>query len=272
MMSVSPAPVLVRSLLAAVAGVLATLPAPAYSVDVTACGQSIPEGTVGVLVADLVCPNDDVILLERGATLRMNGHSLSAASPEEGQVGIGCVAGRCRIEGPGQVSGFQGVAIFALDPSRLEVSGVQVTASGIGIHGNRVTLSDVQLSGNADWGASADRLVATNVSAIANQGDGLGGKSIRGTDITTTGNGGSGVRCNRIKAERLTSTGNGEYGVRSIYPGVTKLDESTLSNNAVADIGSQRIPRLRGGTTCETSRRLSEAGADLGTWGVCSND
>jgi hypothetical protein len=246
-------------------------PPRAQAVDVT-CGQTVADDTVGVLVADLSCPGSSIITLGRRATLQLNGHSLSATAPNGGQVGIACPEGPCRVEGPGQVSGFGGMAILALEANLLEVSDVQVSDNGVGIHGNRVILSDVQLSGNTDWGAGGERVVLTNVSAIGNPGDGITGEKIRGSDITTSGNGGNGVRCNNLKVDRLTAMNNGGYGVQSTHRGTTKLSESTLAGNAVADIGSQKRPRLLSGTTCDTSRRLSDGGADLGTWGVCAND
>lgn len=273
-MRVFSAPGPVRCMLSAavLSTVVVALPLPARSLDVTACGQTVPAGTVGVLVGDLVCPFAESITLERGATLQMNGYAVSAESSVNGHVGIACLAGRCRVEGPGRVSGFGGVAITGLDPSRLEVSDVEVSDSGIGILGNRLKLNNVQLRAHQDWGASADRLVATNVAAFDNPGYGITGKNLRLTDVSATGNGHDGVYCNRLRAERLTSTGNGGYGVRAIYPGVNTLKASTVTGNTTADIGAQRTPRLPGGTTCGTSRRLSEGSVDLGTWGVCTND
>lgn len=81
----------------------------------------------------------------------------------------------------------------------------------------------------------------------------------------------SGVNCNRVTAKRLTAINNALYGVRSIYQGNTKVLDSNVTGNGTADVGSQHPPRLAG-TTCGTSRRLSDAGSDLGTWSRCSDD
>ncbi len=152
----------------------------ALAVDVTACGQLIPGGAVRVLQADLVCePDVGGIALGRGSTLQLNGHVLTAGSPVQGPVGIGCARGHCRVEGPGTVSGFGGAGILASTPSRLDVRGITVQGNGIGI--------------------------------------------------------------------------------------------STVTGNAMADVGSQHRPRLKG-TTCGTSPQLTDTGASLGTWGLCTAD
>jgi hypothetical protein len=257
---------------AAIAGLLLAMPTgPARAVDITACGQTVPDGEIGVLQVDLVCPSGDGIVMGARTDLQLNGHTIAAETPTEGQVAIACSRGSCRIQGPGTVSGFKGVAIAGLNRSRLEISDVDLHDNGVAIDGHRVTLTNVGLSANEDWGASGRHLVATNVTAVGNLGEGIAGRTIRCIDVVASDNGRDGVRANRLNAERLTATGNGGYGVQSIYPGRTRLEDSTVTGNATADVGSQRAPVLRV-TSCGTSRRLSEAGADLGTWGVCDSD
>jgi hypothetical protein len=91
------------------------------------------------------------------------------------------------------------------------------------------------------------------------------------TDVAASGNAGDGIRSNRVVAKRLTATGNAGYGAQSIYKGNTKLVDSSLTGNGVADVGSQGHPRLVR-TTCDVSRRLNDGGGNLGTWGVCAAD
>lgn len=243
----------------------------ALAVDVTSCSQVIPDGEIGVLQADLVCPAFSGIGLGRGATLQLNGHTVAAEAAVLGQVGIGCFRGKCRIEGPGTVSGFKGAGIVGLTPSKLEVRGITVQGNGIGISGDKLRLVDLDITANDDWGASGTKLEATNVASTNNGSEGLGGYGVRLIDVTVSGNGANGVNCNRVTARNLTATGNTLYGVRSVYHGNTKLTDSTVSGNGIADVGSQHRPKLVG-TTCGTSRQLNDGGADLGTWGLCTDD
>ena len=245
------------------------------AVDITSCAQAVPDGDIGTLTTDLACYPDQGIVLGRGATLDLAGHSIRAAitppAEAEGQVGISCPNGRCRVRGPGIIASFRGVAIIGLDRTRLDVTDLDIHDNGIGVYGNRVTLRNVSLYVNTDWGASANALRAVEVDSSGNWGDGLVGDTVRGQDVSVTGNGGHGVNGNRVRLSRLEARNNVGFGVRSIYPGRTRLSYSTLADNGAGDVGSERRPALPN-TSCGISRQLSEGGGDLGTWGVCSAD
>jgi hypothetical protein len=234
-------------------------PLASFAFDITSCDQLVPDHQVGTLQADVMCVPGEGIALGRSATLQLNGHTVSTdADISFGMVGIACLRGTCRVDGPGEVSGFGGAS--AHDNS-------------VGILGGRVQLFDVHLEGNSEWGASGDKLQATNVTASGNNGEGLLGNSLKLTDVVTSGNVRDGVRCSSVTARRLTATDNLGFGIQSVYPGRTKVVDSVVTGNGIgyADVGSQRRPNLKG-TTCGTSHRLSDAGGYLGTWGLCTAD
>lgn len=259
-------PILLAALLATV------LPTrSALGLDLVSCGPDVPAGVVAVLQSDVVCPPGVSIVLGRGATLQLNGHSITAESEVAGHVAIGCVRGRCQVVGPGEVRGFGGIAIAAFQPSRLVITDVVVRNNGVGLNGDRVEASGTSFVANSSWGASAHVLRATNVSATGNGQFGLGGRTIRGSGISASDNLEDGLRANRISVDHLAATGNGRYGVTARFPGTTAVRDSNVTANGAADVASQGRPVVRR-TSCTTSRRLDSYGTNLGSWGVCSAD
>ena len=128
---------------AAAAGVLALCASPALARDVKRCGVTIGAGKTGTLVQDVECgyrcsgdstvrcvferedyrcPVDrgqwcvpETILLERNATLFLNGFKLRGAY---GQTVVECAPsrqGRCTIEGPGRLEAPKGRPVRAND-------------------------------------------------------------------------------------------------------------------------------------------------------------
>jgi hypothetical protein len=232
----------------------------ASALDVTACGQTVPAGETGVLQGDLdcatssgscflfptdpqpepnaACSSDDEcgggvhsgtgfcaragVLLERRATLQMNGHTLSGA-------GVRC-DGPCSVSGPGEIVASNG---FGIEGTRnVRVRGVtvrdasyagiwslrgNVDADGVvvrnvpsmGIHAPRgkvrVKNSNVQ-SGNvavaarrgiegsalvasdSHFGVVAERIKLTGLEAKNNVRQGLSGKNVVLQDSVVTGN------------------------------------------------------------------------------------
>src|SRR5207249_8114063 len=69
---------------------------PGWAIDILSCGEMVPAGDVGVLQADLTCSGVGVEVDEM-ATLQLNGHSITGASP-----GVFCPH-RCTIQGPGEL-------------------------------------------------------------------------------------------------------------------------------------------------------------------------
>ncbi len=92
---------------------------PAGTLDITTCGQSVPDGDTGVLQADLDCsadPAEAAVTLGRSSTLDMNGHAIVARV-----VGVTCGddygAPSCTVRGHGvapsgvgDISGGAGIA------------------------------------------------------------------------------------------------------------------------------------------------------------------
>ena len=241
------------------------------ALDIADCSQSVPDGEVGVLIDDVVCPVDSAIGIGKNATLLLDGHTITAANSAAPQTGVYCLRGRCTLVGPGEVSGFAGIAIAAFDRSRLIIQDVSVHHNRVGLDGYRVEATRCQFNSNDHWGASAVNFKIDTVDASQNGDFGLGGHSLRGSGVTASGNAGSGIYGNRVRLANVVAMTNGQYGVRSTYPGVTQLFDSDLGLNGWADIGSQKKPALHR-TLCRTSRRLSDAGSNLGTWGVCTED
>src|SRR5689334_23011134 len=98
------------------AAVTLLLPCSVFALDVTTCGQTVPTGDVGVLQADLSECVDGVVLADR-AVLDMAGHAISAS-----HLGVQCIAPRCAVHGPGDISGAV-VGIWGFYPNgRVEVT------------------------------------------------------------------------------------------------------------------------------------------------------
>ena len=103
------------------------LAASAGAVDVTACGQTVARGEVGVLLNDLDCstpaPGPAAVTLQNRTTLQMNGHRVTPPAPETYGFGIECSErGRCLIPGPGELTG-ELIGVLA-QQSKLTISDV----------------------------------------------------------------------------------------------------------------------------------------------------
>ena len=75
------------------------LAASAGAVDVTACGQTVARGEVGVLLNDRDCstpaPGPAAVTLQNRATLQMNGHRVTFTPPAPETYGFGI---ECSVE------------------------------------------------------------------------------------------------------------------------------------------------------------------------------
>src|SRR5262249_3950010 len=81
----------------------------ALAVDITTCGQTVPNGGVGTVQADLSCTGAFVGGVGFGGTLYLNGHTLSTPSTSSGTDGVRCQSD-CGVQGPGTVRrAFNGV-------------------------------------------------------------------------------------------------------------------------------------------------------------------
>ena len=273
----------------------------AWAVDVTTCGQVVPENDVGVLQADLDCKgaprtcsyyantpcvSDDVcnhagvgrclsqaVILGKGATLQLNGHTIVA----DGSSGLGVWCAhpalnvRCTVQGPGEIVGGEiGVGAY-----RLVIQDVSIHGAHQGVVAPTVVVAtNVTADGNGLFGLYAGRLTATNVSASNNANAGIFSPRIRGTGVTTNDNGEQGlVVYRRFKLTGLTAQNNGAGGIYSTGGGL--LIDSTVSGNlyegASLDLLTAHRPVLRN-STCGASAQLDETGEPGPSWGVCSGD
>jgi parallel beta-helix repeat protein len=113
--------------------VLSPAPAPAQTV-ITSCDTTITQSGTYVLGTDLNCGGLGIVITTDDVTLRMNGHTISAAVP------IFVIGKRVRILGPGTVqdsgAGAAGIELFGA--THCTVQGVEFrnNKNGIGIGGS----------------------------------------------------------------------------------------------------------------------------------------
>jgi hypothetical protein len=263
---------------------LVLLAAPALAIDVTAPGQTVPKGQVGVVQSDLACSSAGGVFLESGATLEMNGHVLDGCFV----VGAGLSPVRIVVRGPGTIRnagmviregslraddvviedspswGIIGSGDSQDGPSTLRLRNVTVTGSGFdGIRATKVVARVVTSSGNG---------VAPGFPGVGGWGI-IGWGGVTGRNLVVRDNQGEGVfSTGKVKLQDSQVTGNlwgGVVGVGISSRALTLVRSTVTGNGALgeADLVSQRLPRLRD-STCGTSL---DAQAQV-PWGVCAND
>jgi hypothetical protein len=264
---------------------------PAAAVDITSCGEIVPAGQTGVLMADLDCTASPVdvpnVELRAGATLDMNGHSLSRQDPGNG-IAILCPSrSRCTIKGPGTIFGH--VIASSGGNQVIEDVTVQDVESGIlaYIHGTprlgKLRLTNVTVTGAEYAGVYANRVTAENLQVVGTEeGFGIYG-GVRGTNIVASDNGGGGIVGKRVRIDGLVATNNGGGGAPFSFGGVyapsgiVSLRNSTVTGNQAdyspetsgqIDIIARRA-RLAN-TTCGHSVYDDAVGLD--SLGVCAGD
>jgi hypothetical protein len=241
---------------------------------VVGCGDVVPRGEVGELAADLDCA-DRGLVLEHGATLKLNGHVVAGpgASPSGCLFplcgGVWCQGSRCTVEGPGEVTGYS-IGIWSQHPTRLRSKGtVQVTdvavhGNGTGIRARIARLTDVVVQGNTT-GIVAERSKLLGVEASANTAEGIVGHRADGDGVRVETNGGqAGILIGSARLENAVITGNGGDGIHATRR--IALLGSVVTGNAGADLSTPVRPMLSE-TTCGSSS--NQAGGD---WDVCADD
>lgn len=280
---------------------------PAGAVDITACGQLVPDGQIGVLQVDLdcggafntcfadpalACAKDPActdtgcggLMLRNGATLEMNGHTVANGI-------VLCpygVSRNCSVVGPGIIAGGYGLfAQINLSASGgLDVHGGQ---SGIVALKGKAFLQDVTVSGvSNNYGIVVyRRLRLVNVTSNNNQvGVFAYNGPVIGSGLTTNNNHGAGVQSyGRLNVTGLMATGNGEdteYTGGGVVDqvGSVRLENSVVTGNFSGssfsqlkplDVYTKKRPRLID-TTCDHSGIFIYQGTNLVPWGVCSQD
>src|SRR5262245_15049690 len=131
--------------------------------DVTTCGQTLLAGEVGNLVADLDCTGIPAaaVYMNAGATLEMNGHTLTG-----GVTGVATHPWQrggptTRIIGPGEITGMTGggpnVGCAIFTANKVVVQDVDMHDNGCGIRVQYtfpLTLVGVSITGNDGDGVS----------------------------------------------------------------------------------------------------------------------
>jgi hypothetical protein len=227
------------------------------AMDITACGQTVAAGDVGVLQADLLGCFIGVDL-SNGATLQMNGHSISA-----GTTGILCEQSKCTVTGPGDI--FQNTV-------------------GIRTWGRRVGLQNLNLHDNAERAldCNAPSLVVASNLSVTHNGFGsstkpdytfaLIGDSLRAEGLTVSDNAGIGIYFGKFKIANATVTNNGNIGANALTRAL--LVNTTMTGNhgldADYDIVSGKRPRLLSSTCGKSATAYGPFPPP--SWGVCAND
>lgn len=270
----------------------------ASALDITACGQTVPRGDIGVLQVDLVCSDEITLIavsLEPNAALDLNGHTISG-----GGAGVGCFgpARSCTVRGPGVISGATANGIAANNAvGRIIVEDVTISDnqySAVFVPGGRaISLKNVVIARNnlgfdgspeqrAHLGAVqwVRRLDVENVIAIDNVALAFATRNVYGDNVTLIGNYG-GFRGMNVRLGNATIADNIGLAMTSTR-GRVRFVDSTLANNDTAGAGvdmlTARKPSLVN-TSCGRSQlcrksTLSAMGCtpELATWQVCAND
>jgi hypothetical protein len=233
----------------------------ATTVEITDCGQTVPDRALGVLTTDVVCTSSatSVFVGER-AKLDFRGHTITAG-------GVWC-HGACSLRGPGTIADAQPWTEFGQNSGiftgtwdgKLTAKNLTIDNcfTGIASNASKVTLSNV---------------VVTN---STHNGINVYGR-LRAKDVTASDNGDTGVfaagELAQVKVVGLTATGNG-WGGLSCQGSSTVVVRSTLTGNSfppfpgtptALDLISVTMPRVVD-TTCDYSW------GDGAPWGVCAGD
>jgi hypothetical protein len=217
--------------------------------DVTTCGQVVVGK--GRLVADLDCTGITQPAIEVDGRLDLGGFTLTGGGTN---FAIHCVSHRCKIFGPGTITGPGGVGVLGR---------------------NRLLMKDVTLT---------DMAGGVSVSST----DGRGAATFQRCTFTDTGYGINAET--RAKLIDTTITGTHRFGVmaapafsndgspcetrsltltRSSVSGAT--DDPYCATNICADLITCGKPPKLAKSTCGTSCR-GGTGIPCTSWGICTND
>ncbi len=226
------------SSLMVIAGLL-VIGSAARAVDITECGQVIPQGQVGNLVADLDCTDtskyeSSAITLRPRATLNLNSFSLIGPNTPEFVPGVDCHPSPCEVNGPGTIEGFR--PALRGEPKTVRITDVNIIAgAGESLHTNRLILTRCTVSGGTgiithrkiritdsvisdslSEGISdgtvllrrrALRVLLRNTTVTANDGDGISAMKVIARDSVIVDNGGFDISVSKRASLRSTTFG-----------------------------------------------------------------
>ena len=244
----------------------------AAAIDITACGQAVGRGDVGVLTVDLDCGPSDVedsygVELGNGATLDLAGHTITGP-----HYAVACEK-RCTVVGPGTLrNAFYG--IWGESPAgNATVSDVTLTSNLGGMAVIRGRLSNVVATDN---GLAMDvaKLRADGITVTGCHGDyclETHRASIDG--LVATGNAVSQavilLEGGSVRLRNASVTGNtAPVGILAPYRGALRLESSGVDGHTT-DLFTLSRPLLTD-STCGSSARMGSP--PQSSWGVCTND
>jgi hypothetical protein len=251
---------------------------PAFAIDVTSCPLVIPAGEVGVVQSDFVCGGDESfsIVLERGARLELNGHTITADAGGGPIALVQCKA-KCEIAGPGGLdAGIGGGGIWVESRARAFIHDITIDGFALAIAAPRADVRAVNVAMTATHGGivTARRLELDNVQ-VTLPGDvgpcieASNGGKVTGKDVTVTGCDYGVYSTRRMDLTNLTVT-DSRIGVFST--GRVLLTDSAVTGSEHYDIYSGGRPILVN-TTCDVSQKYNRArfGPD-GSWNACPGE
>jgi len=257
-----------------VATVLIAAGGIAAGFDVTACDTTVPAGETGILQNDLSCSGAFVAVnLSEGATLDMQGHAISGAPLRD--AAVSCNGGRCRVTGPGDISGPVVAISILRGRQRLTVSDVTIHDCKWGIlddssRRSAVVASNLSVTGCTQAGLQLAKLRGSGITANGNGGPGLAVDRIRAENVVTNDNGAPGIFGGAARVTGLVANNNGDAGIRVVK---AALRDATLTGNNGYGVGfdvlTKRRPRVVN-VTCGKSGVIG--GVITDTWGVCAGD
>ena len=268
------------SLLLAV-GMLALIRAAAATptVDVTACGQTVPDATIGLLTVDLDCGGSSAgVILGRRSTLQMNGHVIANTT-----IGVQCGATRCTVVGPGEIYDATQVAVGTpgvASKFKIVVSSLDVHDCAAGIvdgQASRITATDVTVVRMSGYGLYAEsypfgragmrllRVTSSDNGQVGIQATG----GIRATEVTAERNGNAGIAGLTVVGRNVVAKDNGGGGIESKG---ARLADSTITGNDGAGAGFDLLTFIRPRLTNTTCGLSGSSVPPMTHWGVCSSD
>jgi hypothetical protein len=256
--------------------------ASATSVDITACPAAVPAGAMGVVQADLNCTSSTdsgYVTLGQGATLQLNGHSLTFNPGSTASALVVC-EGTCTVTGPGTLTSSTSTGSFAgiwvQTGKTVKVSNVAIdgTYNGIVNIFGKALVTDTTISA-VQWGiAGVKKAKVKNLTVTVAS---PGGYCIGATDETGSGVVGSNVTLTSCAdgiwaSKKVVLTGltaNNNTGVGIYSGGKIVLRDSSVTGSGILDLLSGRRPVLVN-SSCDHSAQ--DTTDPLPTWGVCASD
>ncbi len=205
-----------------IAGLL-VLGSAARAVDITECGQVVPERQVANLVADLDCTDTSkyelsAITLRRGATLNFDGFSLIGPNTPEFVTGVDCHPPPCRVNGPGTIEGFR--RALRGEPGAVRITDLDIIGgAGENIHAVRLILTRCTVSRGAGIRTHSDRhrpgkLTITDSVISDSLSEGISGGIVKLRNTTVTANDGDGIQAEKVVARDSMIVDNGGFDIR----------------------------------------------------------